>query len=194
MSHSPFPDLSETIKQEWGQGNSSKYFASSPDYSLFLDLIKTLLRRETRGVIFSWWRWAVFALCWTPWGWEHNITRLISCDASWKQPRDGVNIRVRRPLLPSHDPRDRNELNKAILSARVTPQWILMNFFTILHLFYCALFEKNKTLNIARVGLEYFCEVSLFHLMTAAEFWVSALRLTLGFTQCREKEGSCSIS
>ena len=26
--------------------------------------------------------------------------------------------------------------------------------------------------------------------MTAAEFWVSALRLTLGFTQCREKEGS----
>ena len=134
MSHSPFPDLSETIKQEWGQGNSSKYFASSPDFIILLDLIKTLLRRETRGVIFSWWRWAVFALCWTPWGWEHNIPRLISCDASWKQPRDGVNIRVRRPLLPSHDPRDRNELNKAILSARVTPQWILMNFFTILHL------------------------------------------------------------
>ena len=152
-------------------------------------MIKTLLRRETRGVIFSWWRWAVFALCWTPWGWEHNIPRLISCDASWKQPRDGVNIRVRRPLLPRHDPRDRNELNKAILSARVTPQWILMNFFTIPPHFYCALFEKNKTLNIARVGLEYFCEVSLFHLMTAAEFWVSALRLTLGFTQCREKEG-----
>ena len=131
MSHSPFPDLSETIKQEWGQGNSSKYFASSPDFIILLDLIKTLLRRETRGVIFSWWRWAVFARHWTPWGWEHNIPRLISCDASWKQPRDGVNIRVRRPLLPRHDPRDRNELNKAILSARVTPQWILMNFFTI---------------------------------------------------------------
>ena len=53
MSHSPFPDLSETIKQEWGPGNSSKHFASSPDFIILLDLIKTLLRRETRGVIFS---------------------------------------------------------------------------------------------------------------------------------------------
>ena len=44
------------------------------------------------------------------------------------------------------------------------------------------------------MGLEYFSEVSLFYLMTAVQFWVSALRLTLRFTQRQEREEGSSLS
>ena len=90
-----------------------------------------------------------------------------------------------RIVTPSWS-RDRNELNKAILSARVTPQWILMNFFKSQP--HSIVLCLRIILVVRVVGLEYFCEVSLFYLMTAAQFWVSALRLALGFTQCRERE------
>ena len=68
-----------------------------------------------------------------------------------------------------------------------------MNFFKS-QLLHCALFENNNTW-VRVLGLEYLCDVSLFYLMTAAQFWVSALRLTLRFTQCREREeGAPSVS
>ena len=69
---------------------------------------------------------------------SHKLGRVMKTATRWsKHPCEA-------PLLPVSWSRASNELNKAILSTRVTPQWILMNFFkSQLH---CAALFENKTL------------------------------------------------
>ena len=94
-------------------------------------------------------------------------------------------------IVTRHDHADRNELNKAVLSTRVTQQWILMNFF--ISKLYCAKFRNNifplpqvQVLNIL-LKSNYFTWWQLLS-------WVSALSFAVKFTPCSWGWGSSSVS